>query len=179
MLPGIRGRLLGPETDLSVLEPPINEGYMPTLKVRIDDPEAMASIHLSVIIDYLLERGWHSNKSPDNDQPERITLFTRTTEHSTQTLVLPFNRSVQDYPATVYQLIEALSNIEGRSQLEIFDDLRYMAPTPPGTYPPPWDGWVCFHCGIRFRSYEAALEHFGPTPDNNTAACLNQQKGQD
>ena len=38
------------------------------------------------------------------------------------------------------------------------------------TYPMPADGWVCFHCGERFTTPNAARDHFGhyPTP---TPAC--------
>jgi len=32
------------------------------------------------------------------------------------------------------------------------------------TYQAPADGWVCFHCGVRFRKYGEALEHFGKEP---------------
>lgn len=39
------------------------------------------------------------------------------------------------------------------------------------TYSMPADGWVCFHCGERFRKEGAAREHFGPRPSAR-AACL-------
>ena len=35
---------------------------------------------------------------------------------------------------------------------------------PDGTYPMPKDGWVCFHCGERFKKYGTARDHFGETP---------------
>ena len=36
----------------------------------------------------------------------------------------------------------------------------------PGTYRKPDDGWVCFHCGVRFLTEAAAAEHFGKAPGN-------------
>ena len=30
----------------------------------------------------------------------------------------------------------------------------------------PIDGWVCFHCGERFRTEGAARDHFGETPQH-------------
>ena len=35
---------------------------------------------------------------------------------------------------------------------------------PDGTYPMPKDGWVCFHCGERFKKYGTARDHFGEAP---------------
>lgn len=148
---------------------------MPTLKVRITDAEALQTIRLSAIVDYLLERGWHSHKTigKDKDNPQgRNTIYTRTTTAKTDVLTTPAHPGIKAYATTVGIMIHNLSRIEHRSQLEIFDDLRHLAPVPPGTYPQPWDGWVCFHCGLRFREYESALEHFGPTPEHNATACL-------
>ena len=39
------------------------------------------------------------------------------------------------------------------------------------TYPYPKGGWVCFHCGERFLSPNAARIHFGPTPFVSSATC--------
>ena len=38
------------------------------------------------------------------------------------------------------------------------------------TYPAPADGWVCFHCGERFRTPGSAAVHFGARP-TATPAC--------
>ena len=35
----------------------------------------------------------------------------------------------------------------------------------------PSDGWVCFHCGERFKTPGGAADHFGRRP-SNTAGCL-------
>ena len=35
---------------------------------------------------------------------------------------------------------------------------------PDDTYPMPKDGWVCFHCGERFKKYGTARDHFGEAP---------------
>ena len=34
----------------------------------------------------------------------------------------------------------------------------------PDTYEMPVDGWVCFHCGVRFKKPGEAREHFGEKP---------------
>ena len=38
----------------------------------------------------------------------------------------------------------------------------------PGTYQTPDDGWVCFHCGVRFLNTYAAEKHFGKVPGEIT-----------
>ena len=148
---------------------------MPSLKVDIKDSAALASIRRSVIIDYLIEHGWQYTATFGQGQHYpygRESLHTRYDTDPPRRIKVPASESFDDYPMGVYWVISALADAEDRSQLEIFDDMRYMAPSPKGTYPQPWDGWVCFHCGTRFRQREAALEHFGPTPDDNVARCL-------
>ncbi len=39
------------------------------------------------------------------------------------------------------------------------------------TYPMPADGWVCFHCGERFRTEGTARYHFGEKP-GDASACI-------
>ena len=41
-----------------------------------------------------------------------------------------------------------------------------------GTYKQPTTGWLCFHCGERFMSVNAARDHFGVTPASTTACIL-------
>ena len=41
----------------------------------------------------------------------------------------------------------------------------------PGTYRKPKDGWVCFHCGVRFLTEAAARAHFGKTPNKGKVSC--------
>ena len=45
-----------------------------------------------------------------------------------------------------------------------------------GTYKQPATGWVCFHCGERFITVNAARDHFGATP-LSTTACILGVKG--
>lgn len=40
------------------------------------------------------------------------------------------------------------------------------------TYPMPREGWVCFHCGERFRTPGAAEGHFGRQPEAAPACAL-------
>ena len=39
-------------------------------------------------------------------------------------------------------------------------------------YEAPKDGWVCFHCGIRFKTIRAANAHFGTSP-TGPVACVD------
>ena len=41
------------------------------------------------------------------------------------------------------------------------------------TYVMPSDGWVCFHCGERFRKPGEAEMHFGPTPASLPACTMS------
>ena len=45
------------------------------------------------------------------------------------------------------------------------------------TYTAPSDGWVCFHCGERFRTEGAARDHFGATPNVETGCLLKVRVG--
>ena len=40
------------------------------------------------------------------------------------------------------------------------------------TYPMPEDGWVCFHCGERFRKIGTAQDHFGSRPWAKAACTM-------
>ena len=44
------------------------------------------------------------------------------------------------------------------------------------SYSPPPGGWVCFHCGQRFRSPRRAEEHFGKTPSMSAACQLTEER---
>lgn len=38
------------------------------------------------------------------------------------------------------------------------------------TYPSPYHGWICFHCGERFTTQAGAAIHFG-TPNDRRPIC--------
>ena len=40
----------------------------------------------------------------------------------------------------------------------------------------PADGWVCFHCGERFTTPNAARDHFGERPKARTACDITAFK---
>ena len=148
---------------------------MLTLKVKIQDPDALASIRRSVIIDYLIDHNWRlvANMKITNKHPKgESSLHISRTNPASPSIAVPADEKLPDYGRSVATIITTLSEIEQRSQLEIFDDMRAIAASPAGTYPQPWDGWVCFHCGTRFREPDAAREHFGPNPYDSVAACL-------
>ena len=50
---------------------------------------------------------------------------------------------------------------------QLSDIVSHVNGLTPGndTYAPPKDGWLCFHCGERFRTVNGARLHFGETPD--------------
>lgn len=48
-----------------------------------------------------------------------------------------------------------------------------MVETWEATYPMPKDGWVCFHCGVRFTSPGAARDHFGEQPTARPACTIS------
>ena len=151
---------------------------MPTLRVSIQDADALASVCRSVIIDYLIEHGWRLAATIGIRAAHpggHATRHIHTAEPTWPAIEVPTTEASDDYGAAVGRVITTLSETQGCSELEIFDDLRGIRASPPGTYPQPWDGWVCFHCGTRFREVNEAREHFGPTPDDNIAACLSTE----
>jgi hypothetical protein len=52
--------------------------------------------------------------------------------------------------------------------------VRQKQPGLPETYPAPPDGWVCFHCGERFRSQYGARLHFGPGDAQRPPQCQTE-----
>ena len=111
---------------------------MSTLKVTIQDPEALASIRRSVIIDYLMDHNWRlvANMKTTKQYPKgESSLHISKTNPASPSIAVPADERLQDYAKSVAAIITTLSEIEQRSQLEIFDDLRDMAASPAGTYP--------------------------------------------
>lgn len=47
-----------------------------------------------------------------------------------------------------------------------------MTNTPIDTYSQPSDGWVCYHCGERFKTQSAAKDHFGERPEAQLACKI-------
>ena len=45
----------------------------------------------------------------------------------------------------------------------------------PETYLMPTEGWICFHCGERFKTFGAAEDHFGSRPGNGLACRIVQE----
>jgi len=52
------------------------------------------------------------------------------------------------------------------------NNLTMSAEEQPDTYPQPEDGWVCFHCGERFKKVGAAEDHFGARPGDGLACRI-------
>ena len=146
---------------------------MPTLKVEIIDTDALASIRRSVLIAYLQDANWQYLGKYRTGTTYSIDCGACGHMHECG---IPGTEAEVGYAREMRSNIQIIAHVEARSELAVFDDLRYMMPSPAGTYPEPWDGWVCFHCGTRFREYKVALEHFGPTPDH-VAACLTHGHG--
>ena len=46
------------------------------------------------------------------------------------------------------------------------------------TYPAPPDGWVCFHCGERYTTPNAARDHFGFYPKSTPICAIEPARFQ-
>lgn len=70
--------------------------------------------------------------------------------------------------------IVSLEGLTADQKHDILEHIRGLSEIPDDTYPAPADGWTCFHCGSRFRTWRGAQLHFGKSPDRK-ALCLTDQ----
>lgn len=91
------------------------------MQVQIRDRSALSSLSVVSLRAYLESRGW-KNEGPWGNRPALIYVM----EHAGQTweILLPARDTVADYAENMAQTLVVLAAVEGRSQLNIFYDLK-------------------------------------------------------
>lgn len=91
------------------------------MQVQIRDRSALSSLSVVSLRAYLESRGW-KNEGPWGNRPALIYVM----EHAGQTweILLPTRDTVADYAENMAQTLVVLAAVEGRSQLNIFYDLK-------------------------------------------------------
>ena len=89
------------------------------MKVQIRDREALASLKTSNLRSYLQSRGW----ADAGVWGERATVHVKEYAGRDWEILLPLRDTVADYAEVMAETVEILATVEGRSQLDVFDDL--------------------------------------------------------
>jgi hypothetical protein len=90
------------------------------MKAFIQDAEALKSIAPTQVVTYLQEKGWHQDEFIEN----KASFWTlKGNEAEVTELLVPAHSRFRDFPLRISEILKTLSSIEGRSQIEIFNDL--------------------------------------------------------
>ena len=92
------------------------------IKVQITDVDALSSIPAARLRDYLLTNGWNDEGGwSDRD----ATLFTKKSGGERRSIIVPDTESPYgDYASLMANALSVLADVENRSQLEIFRDVK-------------------------------------------------------
>ncbi len=95
------------------------------MNLIVKDINLFNNIQPEVVANYLLERGWQQQRQIEN---QAIIWVKNGMELSNMTLVLPLNRELADFPLTMNLLVENLAKFEGKTELEIVQNLMTNLP---------------------------------------------------
>ena len=92
------------------------------MRVQIRDRDALSRLSLVDVRAYLASRGW----SVKGSYGSVGTIYWRTTADGREIeLLLPTREELGDYAARMGDVVEVLSEVEGRDQLSVFSDLAH------------------------------------------------------
>ena len=94
------------------------------MKVQIADSDAFNSIDPQLAERYLLANGWIEKHRLESD----VAIWSNDRpDHRGRRLWLPFNIELADYGIIMGRAIRVLSEVEGKSELQVFEDLNTVA----------------------------------------------------
>lgn len=103
-------------------------------RVNLRDPQVLSAIDPSNIAGYLKQTGWINTFDIKDNSEIRAsgwTLFkeNKGREHDDfcHTILLPANNTIKDFPYRVSDILKTLSEIEGRSKLDIYESFKAFA----------------------------------------------------
>lgn len=85
-------------------------------KVIITDKEALQSLSLDQVVAYLRSKGAHVADPIPNGSAVWV--------YGKQLLLVPYSQRFADYAHRISDLLTDIEQVEGRSQVEIFEDIR-------------------------------------------------------
>ena len=91
------------------------------MKVQIRDRAALLSLSLAGFRSYLDSRGWH-NEGPWGQRP--ATIYSKEHGGRTWEILAPTRDTVADYAEAMAESVAVLAEVEERSQLDVFYDLK-------------------------------------------------------
>jgi hypothetical protein len=122
-------------------------------RANIRDAHMLYEIQPLNLFAYLRGRQWHEDKRLENG-----AFWVKKTDEGDFEILLPSNSGLRDYPNRISDLLKTLERVEGRSQLEIVEDLLVSSADVirqrlPGAKP---DGSITLERGMRV--YEKARD---------------------
>jgi len=92
------------------------------MRVQIRDRDALSRLSLVDVRAYLASRGWNVKGRYGSVG----TIYSMTTADGRELeLLLPTREDLGDYAARMGDVVEVLSEVEGRDQLSVFSDLTH------------------------------------------------------
>jgi hypothetical protein len=95
------------------------------MKATVKDLDILKAIQPQQVVTYLQSKGWHKQRQI----AEQASIWTQRTDSGEEfQIVLPVNSEIPGFPVSMNIVLETLEITEGRSQLEILDDLISCMP---------------------------------------------------
>jgi hypothetical protein len=95
------------------------------MKVTVKDLDILKAIQPQQVVTYLQNKGWHEQRQI----AEQASIWTQKTNSGEEfKIVLPLNSDIPGFPVSMNIMLETLEIAEGRSQLEILDELISCVP---------------------------------------------------
>src|ERR1700674_1106699 len=90
------------------------------MRVTVRDPQVLGAIRISSILSYLRSRGWVLS-----EEHESFSIWTTPVQNGATSveILLPASAGLQDFPRRMADIIQVISAIEDRSELEVIADL--------------------------------------------------------
>lgn len=89
------------------------------IKAHITDVEALERISVDALRAYLNSHGW----TLQENWRGRALVWTKDVNGQTRQILAPLHRHTGSYATRVVEAISGLAEAEGRSQLDVYDDL--------------------------------------------------------
>ncbi|MEW6496994.1 MAG: hypothetical protein AB1589_31400 [Cyanobacteriota bacterium] len=95
------------------------------MKATVRDLDILKAIQPDQVATYLQEKGWHEKRQI----AEHASIWSLKSDSGEEfQIVLPLNSEIPGFPVSMNIVLETLEIAEGRSQLEILDDLISCVP---------------------------------------------------